>query len=316
LDYPDFEILIMPDFPFDESYLKDGGSHGSATIPIRAIPTGKVNPARKRDIALKQAKGELLAFLDDDAYPDKDWLKNALKNFTDNKVAAVGGPAVTPSNDSLRQKISGAIYASILVSGNFRYRYIPGKRMEVVDFPSCNFIVRKSVMDELGGFNTDFWPGEDTKLCRDIVKASKLIIYDPKVLVYHHRRKAFLPHLKQIANYATHRGYFVKKYPETSFKFSYFLPSFFLLGVILGALLIQFIPLLEWVYFTIIWLYLFLVFIFSVSNDLGIKNRLNLSGKALLITGVFIGIILTHVCYGFYFIKGLILPKLAEEALQ
>ena len=110
------------------------------------------------------AKGEILAFLDDDAYPVKDWLKNAVKNFSDPQVAAVGGPAVTPEEDSDLQKTSGLIYSSVLVSGNFTYRYIPGKRQEVEDYPSCNFLVRKSVMQELGGFNTNFWPGEDTKL--------------------------------------------------------------------------------------------------------------------------------------------------------
>ena len=207
LDYQDFEIIILPDEPLNQPFIP------KSSTSIKVIPTGAISPADKRDIALKYAKGEILGFIDDDAYPRKDWLSNALKDFNDDNVAAVGGPAVTPLDDSLRQKASGAVYSSLAVSGNFIYRYLPKKRREVDDYPSCNFIVRKSVMQELGGFDTKFWPGEDTKLCLDITKKlKKKIIYDPEVFVWHHRRKLFIPHLKQIINYAQHRGYFVKKY--------------------------------------------------------------------------------------------------------
>lgn len=271
-------------------------------MPIRIISTGPVTPAHKRDIALKYAKGEILAFLDDDAYPRPDWLKNAVRHFQDDSVAAVGGPAITPNNDSLRQKASGLIYSNFLVSGQFIYRYLPKHRIEVDDYPSCNLLVRKSVMLELGGFDTGFWPGEDTKLCLDIVKKlKKKIIYEPQALVWHHRRPVFKPHLKQIANYALHRGYFVKHYPETSLKLSYFIPSIFLLFLVLGPVLAHFFHFLEIGYIFTVSLYLILAFIFSVSNNL------------YLLVLVFFGIILTHLTYGFFFIKGLISKKLPDS---
>ena len=269
---------------------------------MSVIATGPVNPADKRDTALSHARGNILAFIDDDAYPGKDWLKNALENFKDKRIAVVGGPAVTPSQDSLRQKASGRVYESFLVSANYIYRYTPRKKREVDDFPSCNFLVRKSVMQDLGGFDTKFWPGEDTKLCLDITKRLGLkIIYDPKVLVYHHRRHLFRPHLKQIANYALHRGYFVRKYPETSLKLSYFIPTLFLLALAGGSLLALFLPSLRIIFYLGLSLYLLLVFLFSVSCDLR------------LIPFVFLGTILTHFTYGVYFLKGLFSKRLAEE---
>jgi len=294
LDYPDFEILVLPDEPIN----KDLSSYG-----IKIIPTGPVSPAKKRDIALKYAQGEILAFIDDDAYPTKDWLKNAIKNFSDPQVVAVGGPATTPSDDTLRQKASGLVYASFLVSGQYRYRYIPKHKIEVDDYPSCNFLVRKTVFEELGGFDTVFWPGEDTKLCLDITKKlSQKIIYDPQVIVYHHRRPLFLGHLKQIANYALHRGYFVKRYPQTSLKFSYFIPSLFLLFLIVGGIIAWFFGgFLRMSYLFSLFLYLFSVLIFSINRDLR------------LIALVFPGIILTHLTYGLWFLKGLVSKKLREE---
>jgi len=274
-----------------------------APYEIKIIPTGSVKPAKKRDIALKYAKGEILAFIDDDAYPAPDWLKNAIKNFADLEVAAVGGPALTPADDTLRQKASGMVYSTFLVSGQYNYRYIPKQKIEVDDYPSCNFLVRKAVFEELGGFDTVFWPGEDTKLCLDITKKlSQKIIYDPKVIVYHHRRPLFSGHLKQIANYALHRGYFVKRYPQTSLKFSYFIPSLFLLFLIVGGVIAWFLGgFLRIAYLFSLFLYLFLVLIFSINRELR------------LIALVFPGIILTHLTYGFYFLKGLFSKRLKEE---
>lgn len=296
LDYPDFEIIILPDDDF--------------TLPIplplpvsvKIIPTAAVSPARKRDMAIEHAKGEILAFIDDDAYPIAEWLKNAVRNFSDPQVAAVGGPAVTLKSDGLRQKAGGAIYSSWFVSGRYVYRYLPCKKIEVEDYPSCNLLVRKSVMDELGGFNTDFWPGEDTKLCLDITKKlGKKIIYDPQVLVYHHRRPLFLPHLKQIANYALHRGYFVKRYPQTSLRLAYFIPTTFLIVLAVGFIFSLFFSNIRALYFLGISLYFILVFIFSISKQLR------------LIPVVFPGIILTHLTYGFYFMKGFLTTRLKED---
>jgi cellulose synthase/poly-beta-1,6-N-acetylglucosamine synthase-like glycosyltransferase len=74
LNYPDFEIILLPDEAPGRSLL---------SCRIKVIPTGFVSPAEKRDMAINYAKGEILAFIDDDAYPEKDWLKNAIKNFVD-----------------------------------------------------------------------------------------------------------------------------------------------------------------------------------------------------------------------------------------
>ena len=90
LDYSDFEILLLPDSEVKIDSPK-----------VKVIPTGHIGPSEKRDLALKYATGEILAFIDDDAYPTQTWLKEAVKHFQDEKIAAVGGPAITPPDDSL-----------------------------------------------------------------------------------------------------------------------------------------------------------------------------------------------------------------------
>ena len=105
-------------------------------------------------------------------------------------------------------------------------------RRDVDDYPSCNLFVRRSLLERIGAYRTDFWPGEDTLLCKDIVDSGFRIVYDPWVVVYHHRRKLFAPHLRQLGRYAFHRGYFVKRFPSNSLKVSYFVPSLFVLYLI------------------------------------------------------------------------------------
>ena len=207
----------------------------------------------------------------------------------------MGGPAVTPQSDTLRQKASGFVYSSFLGGGNHRYRYVPTSLREVDDYPTCNLLVRKSILEELGGFGSLFWPGEDTVLCLNITqKLGKKILYDPSVLVYHHRRALFLSHLKQIKNYALHRGYFVKHFSETSLRLSYFLPSLWVIALA-GGTVISFLNLFLRVFFlSMVLLYLNLVFVSSIQ-----PRNLRLS---LL---VFLGIVLTHLTYGIFFIQGL-----------
>jgi len=299
LDYPDYEILILPDSPVESTYPK-----------VTVIPTGVVGPAQKRDLAISEAKGEILAFLDDDAFPQKEWLKNAIKYFENPDIAAVGGPAVTPQNDGFMQKASGLVYASFLCAGKYAYRYVPRKKREVDDYPSCNFLVRKSVMEKLGGFDTKFWPGEDTKLCLKITNdLGKKIIYAPDVLVYHHRRPLFVPHLKQIWSYAVHRGYFVKKFPETSLRLSYFLPTIFVIGMVVGFLFSLISYSVRMLYAGALGIYFLATFVSSLFQVFVSEDR-NLS----MVLFVFPGIILTHICYGIGFLKGLFSRKLKEEA--
>lgn len=231
--YPDFEVIVLPDgemaVPLADERL--------GRIRLRVLPTGKVRPAEKRNVGIQAATGDVVAFIDDDAYPDANWIRNAVKYFSDPEIGGVGGPGVTPPGDGFLARAGGRVYESILVSGTYRYRYVGGRVLcDVDDYPSCNLFVRTSLLRKFGGYRTDFWPGEDTLLCKSIVcDEKKRIVYDPWTIVYHHRRKLFGPHLRQLGRYGFHRGYFVKRFPENSFHLAYFVPTAFLVYALLLA---------------------------------------------------------------------------------
>ena len=286
LDYPNYEVLLLP----------DDWNGGDALDEVDVILTGPMGPSQKRDLGAQRATGEILAFIDDDAFPQPDWLTHAIPNFEDPHVGAVGGPAVTPPADNLLLQASGAVYQSLAGGGPYAFRYTPSRKREVKDYPTCNLLVRKFTFLEAVGFDTGYWPGEDTKLCLAITNhLGKSIVYEPRAVVYHHRRNLFNGHLKQVASYALHRGFFVKRFPETSRMPTYFLPSLWLTGLIAGFPML-FFPIFRELYIAGISLYLLLVLLSSA--QVAFPN-IPLTALAAL------GTVITHAVYGFNFIKGL-----------
>lgn len=285
--YQNFEIIVLPDGKEIKKFPK--------TI---VIPTGSVGPAEKRDIGAKIAKGEILAFIDDDAYPSKNWLKNALLHFKNNDVAAVCGPGVTPPSDSIFEKVSGEFSSALIGGGPYAFRFIPQKAREVDDYPSMNFLIKKSDFKKIGGFDTNFWPGEDTKLCLDLTKVyKKKILYHPDVLVYHHRRGIFKKHLLQNGRYGLQRGYFARVLPKTSFRITYFLPAFLLFSIFLLPLFFLISKILFNLDLILLSLYCFCVLLSSVANFMSKKN-------IRIATLLAPTIIVTHLFYGIKFMQG------------
>lgn len=299
--YKNWELIIVENF--------------SSIVPkkyrskkIKIIYSGKVGPGKKRDIASKIAKGNIIVFLDDDSYPKINYLSLANKIFTLNKdICGIGGPGVTPKNSTIFQKISGSVFLSKF-SGGFPERYIDiGKIKKVYDWPSVNLMIKKKYFLRAGGFNSKYWPGEDTELCLKLTKKMNLnLLYVPKLIVFHHRRKNFFSHIKQVSAYGLHRGFFFKTKPETSRKIFFILPSLlflyisiitpiFLLNININNLI--FLPLI--IYIITLKLAVYQIFIKS---------------KEFIISIMCPPLIfLTHLFYGFFFLKGLMLNKLTSK---
>src|SRR3989339_1668829 len=291
LDYKDFEVIILPDEPEEFDFENDPR--------FSVIPTGTSHPAGKRNLGSLYAKGEILAFIDDDAYPAKNWLSMAEQVFEETGTYALGGPAMTPGDDCFKEKMSGRVLESYLTSAKFVYRHLPFPPRKINDFPTVNLFVKKDAFEKVGGFLQEFWPGEDTKLCLDLVKFFKQdFVYDPRPIVYHHRREMFKPHLKQISRYGRHRGQFARIFPETSRLPSYFAPSMFVAGLVLGPFISLFIPQLLKFYIFVVGVYLIMLVLESVRVFLKDKDP-----RSVFYVGA--GIFLTHVVYGVNFIIGI-----------
>lgn len=295
--YPNYEIIIISDRAMAVEG-QDGAAHCKVIVPGKLL-----NPAAKRDLGVAASTGAIIAFIDDDAYPDPDWLKNAVQLLEEEDVAAVGGPGLDPPDDSFWQIIGGKILASPMASGAEAFRTRKKPRRYVNDYPSFNFFIRRDVFTEVGGFQYEYWRGEDTKLCLKIINRGAKILYDPEVVVYHHKRAFLAPHLRQLWKCALYRGYFAKIDPQISGHWKYFVPSVFLFGLIFGSVFSMLFPPVRLFFGTIVTVYILLL-LYEVIKTKSFKDGIFLM----------IGIFLTHLTYGAGFITGLLLTTRQMKA--
>jgi len=199
----------------------------------------------------------------------------------------------------MNARAGGMVFSSPLGGGteSLRYTSTPGP-FYVKEAPTVNFIIRKHIFLDLINSVIDVYPGEEIVLCGEIIhNLKKQILYDPSVIVYHHRRSLFIPHLKQVWNYGLVKGSLVNNY----FKYVrviFFIPSFFLLFLILGGVSLIYSPhFIEFYLFTIT-IYLLVTLFFSLKIFLSDYNF-------HLTTLIFLGIISTHLIYGLSFMIGI-----------
>jgi GT2 family glycosyltransferase len=230
-DYSSFEVVVVSDRALER--MPDG------VIAVETKSPSDTSPAVKRDAAFPKTSGDVLAFLDDDAYPRGDWLTNAARHFDDAEVQVLGGPGITPPRSSWRERVGGAVYESPAGSGFLRYRFVPLAPRRTLDYPAYNLFVRRGALSAVGGWGTTFYGGEDTVLCLKLADSGWPVHYAPDVVVFHRRRPVLAPHLRQVANVGRHRGYFVRAFPSTSRKAHYALPALSPALLLLGVLVLR-----------------------------------------------------------------------------
>jgi len=280
LDYPDFEILVLPDFCNKVS--KDDR--------LRIIETGKVKPAFKRNKGMEIAEGRFFAFIDDDAYPDSDWLKNAMKYFDNGKIGLVGGPNLTPPEANFAEHISGHVLSSFMVMGPASIRYRVAENQKARELPSCNYISRNLDIK----YDNNFLTAEDSKYCFDVRDKGYLVFYAGDVRVNHHRRDSLWKHIKQIYLYGRDIAWLTKK--EFSWdKLYYMIPTLGLLGFIIGLLGIY-----NEIYSNLILTGFLVYFILMALSSLK---------KDIFTSFVVFGIsVITHFSQAFGWLKGILSP--------
>ncbi len=311
--FKDFEVIVLPN---NRSNLPAGRQASEVLLLrkykfLRIIPTYKISrPAQKRDIGAKYAKGEILAFIDDDAFPQKNWLRNANTVFQKKDVGAVCGPGILPKSALFWERVFDEVLMTKVGSGGFSYRFVKESARYVDDYPSMNFLIKKKLFKKLGGFNSNYWPGEDSKLCEDLVYTlHEKIYYDPSVTIYHHRRDNLYGYLKQHGNYGFHRGAFFAHGDKNSRRITYLIPTFFVLYLCALVFsitsthnitrLLSFVPLA-------LYSMLLLSLIYSAFKN---TNNLKISLSSAIV------LFLTHLIYGIRFIQGFFVGLIKKERI-
>lgn len=259
------------------------------------IEVGK-NPSENRNKGAKNAKGEIIGFIDDDAMIDKEILKKAEEFFEKyRKIDIVGGPQLTPIDDKGFARISGYALSSIFGVWKISNRY-SGKKLNLeadeTMLTSANMFCRKKVFKKIK-FNPQLFPGEDPDFISQAIKKSMKVAYSPEIKVYHRRRASFFGFAKQIYNYGKTRP--KKESIIETLKMPFFIiPSIFLLYMSLLIILALFNK-LNFIILLPILAYIVLDIIFTVANALINQDILSILILPLIYP-------LIHLSYGLGFL--------------
>jgi glycosyltransferase involved in cell wall biosynthesis len=183
--YKDFEIIVVDNTNGTEiaSLLEEYKNKANITY-AREEEKG-VSYARNRGI--RQAKGEVIAFVDDDAWVDKQWLKEIDVLFRENDCAACGGkifPVFTKSLPMWIKKWGLADHHGIIISHNLGDTLLDYKAGMAFAF-TTNVAIRKASLLQYGMFRTDLAVCEDMEISQRLLNSGERIIYNPKMIVFH-----------------------------------------------------------------------------------------------------------------------------------
>lgn len=201
LNYPNYEVIIVDDGSTDQTSAI-AGEYG-----FFVIRTPNKGLSHARNVGMQAARGTILAYIDDDAWPDPDWLTFLAHTFLTTNHAAVGGPNVCPPED-------GVVAQCVSRSPGNPVQVLLSDR-EAEHIPGCNLAIRKERLEAIGGFDPRFRvAGDDVDVCWRLRQRGWTLGYNPAAFVWHHRRNSIRAYLRQQRGYGKAEALLERKWPE------------------------------------------------------------------------------------------------------
>lgn len=192
IDYLNYEVILV-----DNGSTDDSVSWVEKNYPEVVIAKANKNLgfAGGNNFGLKYCKGKYILFLNNDTIVTKDFLRSLVEFMEKEDKVAVVQPTILfhRPGTPLNKKINSV--GSFLVKSGFLYHLNYGKKFEQKDYEdsyeiysaygAC-FLARKSIIDKLGLFDTDYFAYfEETDFCHRVwLSGFKVMIYT-KALIYH-----------------------------------------------------------------------------------------------------------------------------------
>jgi glycosyltransferase involved in cell wall biosynthesis len=169
LEYPHFDVLVADNGSTDGTpdVCRARGETSDVDVQVSHFD-GSL--AAVRNAASRHARGEILAFTDSDCLPDRDWLRAAVRRFTEDRRVGVVCGRTAPEH-----RLDGLRWPATRDIGSFSGRY-----------EGCNLLARREVVVDTSGFSERlgfFW--EDTAAGFAARRAGWEAVFEPEALVLH-----------------------------------------------------------------------------------------------------------------------------------
>src|SRR5262245_45792264 len=200
LDYPDYEVIVIDDGSTDAT-AAIARSYGASVV---STPNQGLSAAR--NLGLEAATGKIVAYIDDDAYPEPDWLTHLVSRFGEG-FCGVGGPNLLPPED-------GAVAECVANAPGGPCHVLLSDR-EAEHIPGCNMAFEKVWLESVGGFDPVFRAaGDDVDLCWRLQEAGGSLGFHPAAVVWHHRRSSLSRYWRQQVGYGKAEALLARKWPQ------------------------------------------------------------------------------------------------------
>lgn len=175
---------------------------------IRLFGQRRGGPSQARNFGAEQARGDYLAFTDDDCAPAPNWLSALSLRLAQNPGAGIGGQTINALADNRYAAASQALI-------DYLYSYYNQDDGGARFFTSNNLALPAARFRELGGFDTSYTraASEDRELCSHWLQLGYRLIYAPEARVYHHHEMGAIEYWRQHFNYGrgAHRYHLARR---------------------------------------------------------------------------------------------------------
>jgi len=201
LDYPDLEVIVVNDGSTDDT------PQIASEYPVRLISTANHGLSSARNTGWMQASGQIVAYIDDDAYPDPHWLRYLAFTFLTTSYVGVGGPNLAPPGD-------GPIADCVANAPGGPVHVLISDR-EAEHIPGCNMAFRRSALEAVCGFDPRYrTAGDDVDVCWRLQERGWKIGFHAAAMVWHHRRNSLRMFWRQQRGYGKAEALLEQKWPQ------------------------------------------------------------------------------------------------------